>query len=191
MENPFTGAGIFLVNVLFDLYLLVLLTRLILFWVGANSFNPVSQFILKITNPIITPFKRFIPNIKKLETATLIIILLLQMIKFFLISFIAMGFPYNLFGLIILAFADSLKLLLETFFYAILLFAILTWIRMGSSQVVEFLAQITAPIMRPFQKFIPPINGIDISPIPALIVLQLIIILVVKPLIYLGASMSF
>lgn len=180
MSDTLRAALLFLVNTLFDLYLFALAVRLILVWVHASYLDPITQFISRITDFIIVPLRRIIPNIRRLETATVLIILLLEIIKFALISALSFGFP-NIFGLMLMAFADSLKLLIQTFFYAILLQAILSFIQ-PHSPINRILLQFNSPIMAPLQRLIPPINGIDITPIPALLILQLLLIVLVNPL---------
>jgi len=191
MPSPISAAGLFLINVLFDLYLLVLMVRLILCLAKANYFNPVTQAIIKITQPIVGPIRRIIPNIRNFETSTLVIILLVEIIKYSLITLIVTGFPASILGLLLLAAADGLKLLLDTFFYAILLQGILSWMHAGYSPISQVLLQITSPIMRPLQRIMPLVGGFDLSPIPALILLQLLTILLIKPLMAVGAGMSF
>jgi YggT family protein len=93
-------------------------------------------------------------------------------------------------GLLLLSMGDAIKLLLEVFFYAILVQALLSWIQPGSP-INYVLYQFTAPILRPFQRFIPTINGIDISAIPALITLQFLIIILVSPLMAAGWGVAF
>lgn len=190
MLNTANNAGIFLINTLFDLYLFILVIRLILCWVRADYFNPLSQFVIKLTQPIIVPLRRFIPTYSGIEFSTLIVIILLGMLKFLLISVMVFGLP-NLIGICIMSLADALKLVLNVFFYAILLQAILSWVQPGYSPMARVLAQITTPIMRPFQRFIPPVGGFDISPIPALILLQLLIIILVNPLTLFGSEIAF
>lgn len=190
MSDPFNNAGIFLINTLFDLYLFVLVIRLILVWVRADYFNPLSQVTVKLTNPLITPLRRFIPNIANLELATLICIIVFEMLKFFLIGLITTGIP-NVVGLIIIAFADTLKILFNTFFYAILIQTLLSWVQPGYSPMAQILMKMTSPVLRPIQRIVPPVAGFDISPIPALIGLQLLTILLVSPLFGIGLKMAF
>ncbi|HEX4046029.1 MAG TPA: YggT family protein [Gammaproteobacteria bacterium] len=188
MPTAINAALLFLINTLFDLYLFVLIIRLILVYVGANYFDPLTQFIVKLTDPIIKPLRRLAPNFKRIELATLLFVFFLECIKFALISFLSFGGP-NLFGLLLLAASDSIKLIILTFFYAIILGALLSWIQ-PSSRIIQVVYQITSPVMRPFQRFIPAINGIDISPIFAIIFLYLLIILIVDPLSNLGISLT-
>lgn len=189
MTETLRAALVFLTQTIFDLYLFVLIVRLVLTWVGAEYSHPVTILIARLTSFIIKPLRKFIPNIGKLETATVICILLVDMIKFLFISELSFGFP-NLIGLFIISLADSLRLLLQTFTYAILIQAIMSWIQPGS-QMNSLLYQFTSPIMRPLQRYIPLVGGMDITPIPAIIILQLIAIILVKPLIAIGMGVAF
>lgn len=188
--GPLSTAAIFLVNTLFDLYLFVLMIRLILAYNRANYFNPITQFIIKLTQPLVVPVRRILPNFRNIEFSTLILILLIEIVKFFLLGILS-GSLLNPIGLPLLAVADALKILLNTFFYAIFIQAILSWVQQGYSPVNQILDQITQPILRPFHRIIPNIGGFDITPIAALILLQLLIILVVNPLTTLGVGMTF
>jgi YggT family protein len=191
MQDPMISAGLFLINTVFDLYLIVLMARLILAWSHADYNNPLTQGVITLTQPFVKPLKKFLPTVRGIELSTVVIILVLDMIKFTLIGMLAISFPNNIFGLPILACADFLKLLLNTFFYAILISAILSWIQPGYSPVARALQQITYPVMRHFQKYIPPVSGFDFSPIAALIFLQLLIILVCEPLLAVGMRATF
>lgn len=176
MYENLTLAGLFLISTLFDLYILVLVVRLILAFTQANSFNPVVRLIIKLTQRLVSPIRRVIPNIGRLETATLVLIILFEIIKILLLGLVATDVP-NLGVIFYYAVFSSIRFILKTFFYAILLQAILSWFQQGNTPATEVLQQITAPVLRPLQRVIPTMNGIDISPIPALIILQLLIIL--------------
>lgn len=175
MSNSFTNAGLFLINTLFDLYLFVLVARLILAWSRADSFNPITRFILNVT-PFIKPLRRVIPTYAGIEFATLAAIILLEVLKLFLLTWLMADF-LDFVTLFMLAINNTLKLILNTFFYAIFIQAILSWIQPGYSPLTQILMYITEPLLRPLRRVIPPIGGFDITPIPALIILQLLIIL--------------
>lgn len=187
MPNTLNTALLFLVNTLFDLYLIILIVRIILVWVGSDYFNPMVQFVVKCTDFIVKPLRRVIPNAGRLECASIILVLAIELIKFFFVSLLAFGLP-NIAGLLILSIGDTIKLIIQTFFYAVLFQAILSWIQ-PRSPVNYLLYQFTSPIMRPLHRVIPPVGGVDISPIPALIILQLLIILVVGPMMDVGLRM--
>lgn len=188
MAETLDSALLFLINTVFSLYLFVLIVRFLLVFVGANYFDPITQFIIKLTNFIVKPLRKVVPNIKRVETSTLLLIIVLEVIKFFLISILSFGLP-NIGGLLILALSDGLKLFIETFFYAILLQAILSWIQ-PYSPINKTLYQITSPLMDPIRRVVPLVGGVDISPIPALILLQLLLILLINPFMKLGLSIA-
>lgn len=176
MSSHFNEAGLFLIKTLFDLYLLVLMIRLILAYVQANYFNPITRFIVKITQPLVAPLRRIIPNYRRIEFSTLVLIIVFELIKISLLFLLTVGIP-NILLLISLSIIEALKLLLQTFFYAILLQAIMSWFQPGETPATQILRQLSAPILFPLQRIIPPVSGFDITPIPALLLLQLLIIL--------------
>jgi YggT family protein len=190
MPDPIHTAGLFLVNTLFDLYIFVLMVRILLVAVHADFFNPLSQFIIKLTKGVIVPLRRVIPNFKNIELASVLLLLILECVKFTLLGLIADN-SINYAGIVVLATADALKALVNLIFYAILIQAIMSWINQGYNAVSAIIAKITAPIMRPFRRTIPPIGGIDVSPIAVMLLLQLIIILFISPLLSLGWQMAF
>lgn len=189
--NPLHNASVFLIQVLFDLYLFVLAMRFILALTRANYFNPFIRVIIRFTEPLVSPLRRVMPNIRRFETATLIWILIFEGLKLFLIGLIQFGTP-NLLGLLVVTVAYTAKLFVMLFFYAVFLQIIVSWVQPpGSSPILDMLNRLTAPVLYPFQRIIPPISGVDISPIPALIVLQLIIIILIEPLIAFGTFIAF
>jgi len=190
MMDAIVNALVFLVNTLADLYVFVLIARIILVWVHADYFNPMTKFVAKVTDWSVLPLKRLLPNIKDVELASLVLIFLIEIVKFFLIGILAYGMP-SIFGLLLLALAETMKLTLNVFFYAILMQVILSWFPYTHSEIYNLLAVITAPIMRPIRRYMHPVHGFDISPIPALIGLQLIVILFVDPLYAEGMHLAF
>lgn len=187
MSPPLHQALIFLISTVFELYLIVLILRLILVWIRADYFNPLVQFITRLTDVIVKPLRRVTKNIGRVETASCIWIILIDMLKFILILALTLGY-FNLPGVFILTLADILRLFIQVFTYAIILQAIMSWVQ-PYSPINYILYQVTSPITRPFQRLIPPIGGIDVSPIPAIIVLQVLLILLVNPLNNLGMAM--
>lgn len=173
MYQSLNSTGLFLINSIFDLYLMVLCVRLILAYSRANYFNPITRFIIIMTQPVIAPLRRYIPNYHGIEYSTLTFIIALAMIKYLIISALFFSIPSA--GILFVgAMLSSLKLILSIFFYAILFGAILSFLTPSSTPLSEVLSQIASPILRPFQKLIPPVGGFDISPIPALLILQVL-----------------
>jgi YggT family protein len=169
-ENPF----IFLIDTVFSIYIAIMLLRFILQQVGADFYNPISQFIVKLTQPLVSITRRFIPSIRKIDTATLALVLVLMLIKLVLLLSIA-GYPINGLQLLIKGLYDLISLSFNIFIVALFIQAILSWINPDPSHPVSsILYSLTLPILRPIKKHIPSIGGIDLSTLVALIGLMFI-----------------
>ena len=188
MFNAMNSGLLFLISTVFDLFIFLLIVRLILVWSGASYFDPFTQLIVKLTDFVIKPLRRIVPNIRRYESASFLLIILLDTIKFFIICTITFGFP-NLVGILIMAAGDVIKGIMQIFFYAIILQAILSWVQ-PQTPINHLLMQVTAPMMQPLRRIIPRINGIDITPIPALIILQLLIIIIASPIMAIGLALT-
>jgi YggT family protein len=173
-------ALLFLIQTVFDLYLFILVFRAVLAFVGANYFDPITQLVIRLTAFIVHPIRGILPNYRRIETSTFVIIYVLELIKYTLISFLN-SHSVSISSLLIVSVADILKLILQILLYAIIFQAILSWIQ-PNSPINRMLYKITAPILHPIQRVIPRIGGIDITPIPAIILLQLLMIMLVNPL---------
>src|SRR5690348_2683599 len=101
-------ALLFLVQSLFDLYLFILILRALLAFAGANYFHPVTQFIIRCTSFIVHPVRKVIPNYRRIETSTLLVILAVELIKYVLIGYLSFS-TVSASGLLILSLADILK----------------------------------------------------------------------------------
>ena len=169
-ENPF----IFLVDTIFSIYIAIMLLRFILQQVGADFYNPISQFVVKATQPLVSVSRRFIPSIRKVDTATLALVLLLIVIKLLIVFSIA-GYPFNGMQLFTKGLHDLVSLTFDIFIVALFVQAILSWINPDPHHPVSgLLRTLTAPILRPIQKNIPSIGGLDLSTLIALIGLMFI-----------------
>jgi YggT family protein len=171
--NPFA----FLVDILLHLYTLVLMLRLLLQWVRADFYNPVSQFIVKITSPLVVPLRRIVPGYGGIDFATLLLVLLITALKLSLVA-VLNGVPIgdiSALGLLIKTLLDTIDLVLNIFLFAIFIQAILSWVNPDPyNPVMSLLGSITWPVLKPFRKLLPPIGGFDISPIFAIIAILFI-----------------
>ena len=174
--NP-TGALVYLVSTLTDLYITAIMLRLLLQWVRADFYNPLSQFLVKVTNPVIVPARRLIPSIGKLDTASVVIMLLLELAQLAIISQLApteFGVQY----LLLFAFRKLLFTLLMTYFVLIIARVIVSWIASQSRHpLIPLIYQLTEPVLKPFSKLVPPLGGFDLSPLFALIALRFLLLL--------------
>lgn len=190
MSENLRNAAVFLIQTLFDLTIFIVLVRIILVAVHADYFNPITQVIIKLTKPLAS-LRRVIPNLKRIELGSILVLLILEALKFLSLSFLIYGGMPAPLGLLVLSIADALRSLLNLFFYAILLQAIISWVQHGYSPIGNLLAKITAPIIYPIRRILPPLGGMDFSAIPAMIILQLIIILFITPLMATGNTLAF
>lgn len=174
--NP-SGALIYLISTLIDLVIVAILMRLLLQWVRADFYNPLCQFLVKVTNPLVVPARRIIPSIGKLDTASVVVILVLELIEIFSINQLqAQNVSTEL--LLLFVLKKLLFTLLMTYFVLIIARVIVSWIAQQSRHpIVPLIYQLTEPVLRPISKLIPPISGIDLSPLIALIALRFLLLL--------------
>ena len=167
-------AFIFVIQTLGSLYLLVVLLRFILQVVRANFYNPLCQFIVRATQPLLKPLRRVIPSMFGLDMSSLVLAVLLQMALFAIILMLSY-IPFNLIGLPAWALIGIFALVLKVFFFAMIISVILSWVAPDSrSPAAELVKQISEPLLAPLRRIIPSLGGLDISPIVAFILIQLL-----------------
>lgn len=172
MGNSATSAIVFIINSLAQLYLLVLLLRFLLPWMGINFNNPISQAILRLTSPLVIPVRRILPPIGKIDTATVVVAYGIQYLTILVIMLI-WRMPPSILPIAITAAVNLVILTLRLFVFAIIIRIILSWLASGSyNPAVAIIDAITEPVLRPFRRRIPSIGGLDISPIFAIILLS-------------------
>ena len=166
------NAILYIVETLLSLAVFVFLLRLLLQWARADFRNQVAQAVVKITNPLVMPLRRVLPPVGKLDTASAVAVLLIAFAEEAILMALR-GYPWL--DPFLLARAVVLRIviiLLTTYLYAIILYALLSFIAPGNySPMNSILTSLCAPVLRPFQRIIPPIGGIDFSPLWACILL--------------------
>jgi YggT family protein len=178
----FTNAGVFLINTAFGLYIGAVMVRLVLQWSRADFYNPLSQAIVKITNPVLRPLRRYIPALGKIDTASLVLMLVLQLLCNWLIALLYGSSPGITAGVVI-AVAELVRTLIYIYLFAIIVQAIASWIAPGNyNPVLALIESITEPLLRPIRRFLPNLGGLDLSPLVAIVALQLALLLIVTPL---------
>mgnify|MGYP006184800063 CR=1 FL=1 len=167
-------AAVYVLQTLGSLYLLIVLLRFVLQLVRANFYNPLCQFVVKATQPLLKPLRRIIPSLFGLDMSSLVLALLLQILLF---AVILMLNGYQAFTLLLLPWAliGIFSLFLKIIFWSMIISVILSWVAPGSrSPGAELVSQITEPVLAPFRRWVPNLGGLDISPIFAFIAIQLI-----------------
>lgn len=183
-----------IINVVFELYLIILILRFFLSLSSASGYNVLYTWIIKLTSPVIKPLEKLLPTHGRFNWACLIVILLLKMIELIILIWLQLQTWPHMGGLILMAFGHLLYLTATIFFYAIILQAIMSWIAMTTHKhfsIQEPLYALTAPLLRPVQRIIPTIGGLDLSAIPVLIVLQLLKAYLFLPIIIAGSQLIF
>jgi YggT family protein len=171
------NATVFLVETLFNLYLMVVILRLWLQAVQADFYNPLSQFVVKATHPIVGPLRRVIPSIGRFDTATFVLAVAVAGLKIVSLALL-LGGALNPVGVIIVAVISVVKETLSLMFWVLLLRAILSWVSQGRSPIDYVLNQLTEPFLAPIRRILPPLGGLDLSVLVAIIVLQFLQILI-------------
>ena len=176
------NAATFLIETIFGLYILLVMLRFLLQWARADFYNPVSQFIVKATQPPLKPLRAIIPGIGGLDMAALLFMIVLKVVELWLVTGL-MGLSLQVGGLLVLSVADLLGLAINVFIFSILIQVIISWVNPGMhNPVMGLLHSLTEPLLGPARRVIPPISGLDLSPIVVIVVLQLTSMLVVAPI---------
>jgi YggT family protein len=172
------SAIIFIVETLLSLALFVVLARLLLQWTRADFRNPLCQAIVRLTNPLILPLRRILPPVRKVDTASVVAVVIVAFVEVAIIFALrGVTFPGPLIWVRTVALEIS-RTLLWTYFYAIFLYALLSLIAPGGySPMQSVLATVCEPVLRPFRRLIPAVAGLDLSPLWAGIAIQAILIL--------------
>lgn len=177
-NNYLANPLVFLVDTLFSLYIMVVMLRFLLQWVRADFYNPISQFIVRVTSPLLVPLRRVIPALGKIDTSTLVLMFLLQILSLVIITSIV-GITPGIGALAILAVGELIGLALNIFLFAILIQVIISWINPGShNPATSLLYGLTEPLLSPARRLIPPISGMDLSPLVVMLALQLLKLLI-------------
>ncbi len=166
----------FLIHTIFTLYIGALFLRVLLTATRADFYNPVSQFIVAITNPVLMPLRKILPSIGAIDTASWLLIFGLKALELVILTSLGIGFRHPLTIQTILEIAIFVT---SITFFAVLLRVILSWFQtpqMYQNPVFSLLMSITEPILSPARKYIPPIGAFDLSALLVLIILNCILI---------------
>jgi YggT family protein len=173
---------IFLIDTVFSLYIFALLIRFLLQWCGADPRNPISQFLIRITHPPLKVLRRLIPSIGRVDTACILLMITMQTIASYLIVMVR-GEAVPLGVISVLALSQLVELILNVYFYAIIIRSLLSWFNpSGYNPAISLLFSLTEPLLYWSRRLLPPTGGIDLSPLVPLVVIQLLRMMVLPPL---------
>ena len=166
----------FLVEIFFDLYLMVVLLRFWLQTARADFYNPLSQFVVKATSPLLNPMRKIIPGLGGFDLASLVLAIIIAALKVVTVSLLFYG-GFDPLTVLVGSLITVVKEGLNLAFWVLIIRAILSWVSQGHNPIEAIFHQLTEPMLRPIRKIIPPIGGLDLSILVLIIGLQFLQIL--------------
>jgi len=169
-------ASLYLINFLFDAYVMVILLRMWMQFARADYYNPFSQFVVKATQPVAGPLRRVIPPIGRFDTALFVFAFLVMIAKIFTLQAMfgsGAAFP-PVIAILIGTFKALIVQFLNLVFYILIVRAILSFVSQGTNPIENVMMQLTEPFLAPVRKIIPPIGGLDFSILVVILALQFV-----------------
>lgn len=175
LSNPL----IFIIDTLFFLYMLVVALRLMMPWIHWPSNQPLTQLVIRATQPLVQPLRKVLPAVGKLDTAVLLLLVLIALLKLVLISALQ-GVVPNILALIPYTLAEVFSLFITLFTVSIIIEVILSWLTPPGSYnpMTELLVRLNAPLLNPVRQRMPDMGGLDLSPLVVIVGLQVLSMLV-------------
>lgn len=164
----------FLIDFVFNIYLMVVLLRLWLQFARADFYNPFSQFVVKATQPIVAPMRRILPSIGRLDTATFVLALIVAGLKIVTLNVMLGGSGLNIMSVVILSFVIVIKEILTLVMYVLIMRAIMSWVSQGNNPMELVLSQLTEPMLAPIRRRMPEMGGLDLSMMVVIVLLLFI-----------------
>jgi YggT family protein len=164
-----------LIKVAFGIYIFAVLLRLLLQFARADFYNPLSQGLVRFTNPLVRPLRRVIPGLLGIDWASVVLLLALQFLELWLLSLLGPGLPLQY--LLLRAVVQLIYFTINVYIIAIIVRALLSWVvPYGAHQnpAGGLLISLTEPLLRPARRVLPPLSGFDVSPIVVLVVLWIV-----------------
>ena len=170
-------ALLFIFDALFTLLVIAFLLRVLMPLVRADFRNPFGEAVLKITNPLVLPLRKLLPPGKRVDPSALAALLLVQFAGSALLRVMA-GAGFQLESILLGGLLDLLHRVLQFYFFAVLLYALLSWFAGAAySPAAQVLGKLVEPLLTPIRRIVPPLGGLDLSAVFLLIALQALQIL--------------
>ncbi|MDT8408742.1 MAG: YggT family protein [Wenzhouxiangellaceae bacterium] len=178
MGGSVGNAFAFLIETLFSLYIAALMMRVLLEAVGADYYNPVSQVLLKITEPLVGPLGKLVPRLGRFNSAAVVLLIILQTVSIIIVTAVS-GYSVDPLQAFVLAFFRLLRMLLVMYMVLIIAEVILSWVGGAMRHpIIPLIYQLTQPVLAPIRRVVPSIGGLDLSPLIAIIGIQFLMILI-------------
>jgi len=170
-------ALLFIFDALLTLLVIAFLLRVLMPLVRADFRNPFGDAVLKVTNPLVLPLRKFLPPGKRVDPSTLVALLIVQFAGTALLRAVAGG-GFQLESILLNGLYDLLHRVLQFYFFAVLLYALLSWFAGAAySPAAQILGRLVEPLLTPIRRVVPPLGGLDLSALFLLIALQALQIL--------------
>ena len=173
------SSAAFIFNTLGGLYLLAILLRFLLQIAKADFYNPVSQAVIRVTDPAVKLFRNFIPGYRGIDFSCLILALVVEAAAICVLILLYGGGIPGIRLVVTLAFFGIIYFIINIYYYAIIASIIMSFVMLFSGSVnphpvLRLIWQLTEPIMAPVRKVVPTMGGLDFSPILIFFIIQLI-----------------
>ena len=188
LTSPAGQGGLFLLQFVVGLVIFALMLRFLLRATHADWRNPIVQFIAKVTNPLCMPANKIVGTKGRWDWGAIVTALVIQAIFVWAIGQLT-GRDFGAAIIALSSITEIMNQLLDMMFWLIIIQAIMSWVAPSGNPNTEIFNQLTRPILEPFQRFIPPMGGIDLSPIAAIVAIKLVQIVVVGSIAQLAQGM--
>jgi YggT family protein len=184
-----SDTGMFLIDTVIGLYTLIVMLRFLFQLTRADYHNPISQIVVKLSNPPLVRLRRVVPSLPGIDTAAVVLLLILEMCRIAGINLLS-GHSPAIVGLVLLSVGELLKLAIYIIIFSIFIRAILSWFSgTGYTPVLRLMHTFTEPVLKIFRRLLPVTGGLDFSPIAVFIVFMVVLKIVVQPLLDFGRAM--
>ena len=181
--------GMFLIDTVIGLYTLIVMLRFLFQLTRADYHNPISQIVVKLSNPPLVRLRRVVPSLPGIDTAAVVLLLILEMCRIAGINLLS-GHSPAIVGLVLLSVGELLKLAIYIIIFSIFIRAMLSWFSgAGYTPVLRLMHTFTEPVLKTFRRLLPVTGGLDFSPIAVFIVFMVVLKIVVQPLLDFGRAM--
>lgn len=171
----------FLIDTLIDIYIVIVLLRFLLALVKADFYNPISQFLVIATKPLLVPMRYALPNIQHFDTAAVVLMLILKISQLWLLTSLA-GVAWPVAYLLIRSVLELFELVIFVYIFAVIVQVLFSWLapamNVYQNPAVSIIYSLTEPLMQPARKIIPSIGMVDISPIIVILALNVVLVVI-------------
>jgi len=181
----FSNATALVIKLFLGFFIFALIVRFLMQLVRADYSNPVGSFIVKVTNPALKPLRRFIPGLWGIDMSSVVLVIFVQCLEIILVNLLPGRQLPDVTTISLLTVGQLADTVITIYFICIFVVVIASWIVQGSyNPILNLINQIIDPLMRPIRRLIPPMSGLDLSPLVAIAVLIFAKFLIAAPILY-------